>query len=548
MNKEFWQDMWKKHRVWVTAAIGGMLAFLAIYGIRVLDVTYDDWLLTGGDLSQHYLGWCFFRESDWTFPIGLMDRIAYPNQVSVIFTDSIPILAVFFKLFRGLLPETFQYFGIWGLLCFAAQGALGAALIRHYTRNDLYSVIGSLFFVIAPIEVYRMFMHTALGGQWLLLAAFLLGVKRKSPSLPAKAAAWSALGFVCSGVHLYFVPMCGLIMCAFLLKEFLDTRRLSACLITGAGFCICALGNIVLLGGLSHDHQLDAGGLGQFSFNLNGLVNPQGWSATLPDLPCYGEGAGEGLAFLGIGILLSLLLGITGLLAGRIVFHRRISWKELWKKYDLTAYAVIAFFSVLISVSHRLPLGDKVIWEIPYPEKLVSLWGMFRSSGRFIWPLVYLLMVGALVLLWKSFHRKNIAMAIAAFLFCIQLLDSSAQYRERHSRFAVQSTYRSVLADDIWQQLAGDREHLVFVSDITADQGLLYSLSVYALENHMTINNFYFAHSAVKSDVEESVEESLANLSEDTIYIYKEADREKCTSPEMTYIPADGIIIGLKRE
>ncbi len=548
MDKNFSLDMWKKHRVWVIAAVGGMLAFLAVYGIGVLDVTYDDWLLTGGDLSQHYLGWRFFRESDWTFPIGLMDRIVYPNQVSIIFTDSIPILAVFFKLFRGLLPASFQYFGIWGLFCFAAQGALGAVLIRHYTRNEIYAVIGSLFFVIAPIEVYRMFMHTALGGQWLLLAAFLLGVKRKKLSFPAKVAAWSALGFVCSGVHLYFIPMCGLIMCAFLLKDLLDDRRLPVCLLTGAGFCICAVGNIVLLGGLSHDHQLDAGGLGQFSFNLNGLVNPQGWSAILPDLPCYGEGAGEGLAFLGIGILLILLLGIMGLAADRIVFHRRISWKELWKKYDMTAYAFIAFFSVLISVSHRLPWGDKVIWEIPYPRKLVSLWGMFRSSGRFIWPLVYLLMLGALVLLWKSFRRKMLITAVTALLLCFQVLDSSSQYRDRHSLFASQTTYQPVLQDDIWQQLTGDREHLVFVSDITANQGLLYSLSVYALENHMTINNFYFAHSAVKADVEESVEESLANVAEDTIYIYKEAEEEKCTNPEMTYIHADGVIIGVKRE
>lgn len=58
---------WKKNRVWIMAMLTGMAAFVMIYGIKILDVTYDAWLLNGGDLSQHYLGWCFFRESDWCF-------------------------------------------------------------------------------------------------------------------------------------------------------------------------------------------------------------------------------------------------------------------------------------------------------------------------------------------------------------------------------------------------------------------------------------------------------------------------------------------------
>src|SRR5699024_4406896 len=98
--------------------------------------------------------------------------------VSIIFTDSIPLFAIIFKLFRSWLPETFQYFGIWGLLCFALQGGLGALLIRHFVKKDGYAIAGSLFFVLAPIEIYRMYMHTALGAQWLLLAGLLMGLER----------------------------------------------------------------------------------------------------------------------------------------------------------------------------------------------------------------------------------------------------------------------------------------------------------------------------------------------------------------------------------
>ena len=118
--------------VWLCGMAVGIAAFLCIYGVHVLDVTYTDWLLGGGDLTQHYLGWCFFRDSAWTFPIGLTDRMSWPYEVSVIYTDSVPLLAVFFKLFRGILPERFQYFGLWGLICFMLQGAFGSLLIYHY--------------------------------------------------------------------------------------------------------------------------------------------------------------------------------------------------------------------------------------------------------------------------------------------------------------------------------------------------------------------------------------------------------------------------------
>ena len=96
------------------SAMIGMMVFIAVYGVAVLNPTYDDWLLGKGDLTQHYLGWCFYRSSDWTFPIGLTNNLAYPSYTSIIFTDSIPVLAVFFKLFSFILPDTFQYLGWWG--------------------------------------------------------------------------------------------------------------------------------------------------------------------------------------------------------------------------------------------------------------------------------------------------------------------------------------------------------------------------------------------------------------------------------------------------
>lgn len=74
----------KKGKINVIAALLGAIAFLLIYVIRILNLCYTDWLLTGGDPSQHYLGWEFFRRSKWFFPLGMTDQLAYPLQTSVI--------------------------------------------------------------------------------------------------------------------------------------------------------------------------------------------------------------------------------------------------------------------------------------------------------------------------------------------------------------------------------------------------------------------------------------------------------------------------------
>ena len=87
--------------------------FGLIYGYDILNPTYDAWIFKDGyhDIIQHYIGWLFYRQSPWHFPIGLIDNLAYPYQFSMIYTDSIPILAVFFKSI-SLSCFDFEFFAI----------------------------------------------------------------------------------------------------------------------------------------------------------------------------------------------------------------------------------------------------------------------------------------------------------------------------------------------------------------------------------------------------------------------------------------------------
>lgn len=81
-----------EYSVYIFTGIICFIMFVAIYGVRILNPMYTDWLMNGEDLTQHYLGWKAYRESGWHFPIGMTDTLAYPNLTTVVFTDSIHCL------------------------------------------------------------------------------------------------------------------------------------------------------------------------------------------------------------------------------------------------------------------------------------------------------------------------------------------------------------------------------------------------------------------------------------------------------------------------
>lgn len=211
-------------RIFGLGGIIGAFLFIFIYGVRVLDVAYDEWLLTGGDLSQHYLGWIFYRKSSWSFPVGLVEGILNPEKISIMYLDSIPILAIIFKIFSPILPTTFQYFGIWGIFSFIMQGGIAALIAGKYTKN--YCAIGSVsgILVLSSTVLQRMFGHTALAGQWIILLGIYVWICNIENDRK-RIWIWNALLVLAVYVHMYFVPM-------ILSMAFFDSLRKK---ITGGG-------------------------------------------------------------------------------------------------------------------------------------------------------------------------------------------------------------------------------------------------------------------------------------------------------------------------
>lgn len=560
----------RKHRATYIVILLSTLSFLMLYGFNVLDVTYTDWLLCGGDLSQHYLGWKFFRCAPWQWYIGMMNNIAYPFSESIIFTDSIPLLAVIFKLCHAILPKSYQYFGLWGLLCFVLQGWLSSLILRKYLPRggiggDLQVILGSMFFVFAPILIRRMYWHTSLGGQWLILLALLFYVYHDEwfTALGKTVLIWGGMGILCASVHIYFVPMCGVILLGFAALDCIQKKGIWRVVLSLTSYLLGALVTVWLLGGFISGMDDGAPGLGYYSFNLAGFFSPQDWSSLFDNLPNYADGQYEGFAYLGFGLLVLCLVALTAVIC-RVIRERLYtgeSFKRLSREHrKLYVSAVMGLLSVAMAASHEVSFGSTLLFRIPIPHAIEELWAVFRASGRLIWPAVYMLMFAIICAACRECgkltetirrngqKRTGTMAAVGLLLLCLlfQLYDLHGQLFTKHQEFAPRREYESELQSTFWQQILQERDirHIVFADKNNMNQEQLYSFADYASEHDLTINDFYFAR-ALTYPIEAVADDFMKHANQNTLYIFTEKARERCGAYDFYYYVEDGFIIGV---
>lgn len=307
-------------------AVVGAFFFFCIYGFVVLDVTYDDWIRNAtGDFAQSYYGWKFYRASDWHWPIGLMDGVADPSLTPIMYIDSVPLFDVFFKILSPILPGTFQFFGIWGLCCFVLDGAIGARIVFQLTNNVIYSTFASVFFTLTTFSIQRLYTHTALAANWVILLGILLIItNNEGRSIIKHVLLWCGLFFLAISVNMYYVPIIGILM----VLEVIYLVFSQKCTVLGfSELCASMIGAVLafyLYGGFYHisGTSVNGGGLGRLGANLNALLNPMetglyltGWSKFIKSKPVAVLGQYEGYSYLGLGLIALLSIAAVGVMA-----------------------------------------------------------------------------------------------------------------------------------------------------------------------------------------------------------------------------------------
>ena len=404
-------------------------------------------------------------------------------------------------------------------------------------------LIISILFLVTPVMIWRMYAHTALAGQWILLIGLEpIFAHNKYQCNKKIYLIVGLIGILSASIHIYFVLMSGIILLGVCLTDILVYRRVGRSGLMLMEYLIVAATVIWLLGGFNSGMQAQNGGLGIYSSNINTFFNPQGWSRIYRELPLYGDGQYEGFGYLGGGCIILFLLAIICLADKTMQVYLLKHLKEEW------AIILIVGISMMVALSPTVTMGERVILQVQLPQWLEATWGIFRASGRIIWSVVYVIMLGSCVVILKAVNKRSLTIATLSIVLLIQVYDISGVLKVKYANFGSTCKFVSKLTEkDFWNYIAqrDDIQHIVYFS--MTEESMMYSITDWAMQNKKTVNNFYFARS-IDDKVSESRREALEKLSEDTLFIFNNEESLFTLQYALHYYQIDGLIIGYSDE
>ncbi|GMU67423.1 MAG: hypothetical protein AMXMBFR36_36970 [Acidobacteriota bacterium] len=498
----------------LVAAFVGVAVFLLYCDVRILDPREISWVLSG-DPGQQFLGWQFFRNTSWLqFPLGANPTCGTEQPSSIVYTDSLPLLAFAFKAVRGVLPDPFQYQGLWILSCFVLQPLFAWRLLGRFTDDRTQRLLGAALFALAPPMLWRLHGHYALLAHWMIVAA--LAEVFESRHRPK---AWALLLGISALTHAYLLAMVAAIGCADLVQRVRCRERTRRQAVFESSAAVAGLILLLWVVGYFLTPRIAGGSYGYFRMNLLAPIDPEEiWSRILPDQPAAGKGDYEGFNYLGLaswGLLFACSLRLLGRDRPRL---------------DPRRYAPLIGLGVgfaLFAVSHRVAFGAHELFSIPIGDRIEQKLGILRSSGRIFWPIVYLLYLGGMVWVWRLFRRRT-AVVLTVSLLALQCVDQSASmawFRQNFDRTLAPKP--AALASAFWEEAAGRYRRIVFVTptvDLAGAERVLY----FAATRDLPVNVAYTSRTDLRRHerTQAAIERALraGRVDGETLYVFVDRD------------------------
>jgi Family of unknown function (DUF6311) len=474
-DRSIWQ--WSNWGLVVPLSVG-TFCFFTIVGSRILRSGNIAWLDVGDSAAQ-FLGWHFFRESPWSFPLGLNPRYGLEISNSIVFSDSIPLLAFLFKPFADFLPETFQYFGFWLYGCFLLQAWFSWKLASLVTHDVAIRALATGLFVFSPPMIMRLsFGHLALVGHFFIVAALYLCLR---PIEERRTWPWICLLTLAALVNAYLLGMVAVLWLADLLGIVLRKVRsveyalqevIWASFFVGlacwqAGYFTVGKGTI-------------ASGFGFYRMNLLSIIDSNGWSYVVRDLP-GAEGDYEGFNFLGLGVILAGIFAIPALLKSRrdllIIATKR----------PVLSIALLGF--MIYALSNNIGIGSANI-RLPVPERILTAATVFRSSGRMFWPVFYAIIFAIICIIIRDYEIR-VARYLLGVALVVQATDTSAAWLDIRKRLMTEpaTEWISPLKDSFWNQAAAKYHKVRWI--VPGQSTHWQTFASYAARNGMATDAVY---------------------------------------------------------
>jgi hypothetical protein len=468
-----------------------------VVGPRALNPTVLD-LAQGVDPFKDYVGWMFFRNSPWSFPLGLNPTYGLDFSSSIVFSDSIPLMAFLFKAIGFALPETFQYLGIWTLICFVLQAYFAWLVLGLMTQNKWIQFFACVLMVFSPPMLWRVNQHAALVAHFMILAAFyLIFSPERTSKVFKKGSLWALLLGAAVLTHFSLFVMVAALWAANLVDQivFSKTNRLTN--LKNAFLQVISIGLLIAFlmwqaGYFAVSSSSGSlGGYGFFRMNLLSPFDPKGWSYLLRTLPLPSD-YGEGYMYFGLGLLLLWPFALYKLVRDGSL--RTLLKSRIFKHLFLTL-ALIALS--LFAITNHIAIGRKE-FGFGISDSVYAIASIFRASGRFFWPMFYALNLACIFIIMKSYSKRSAFMLLGAACF-LQVIDTSAGWRAMHQQISDPTKnipHELNLNNPFWDQAAKHYQEVQLVPPQDKAAGW-DQIALYAAKHHLSTNAVFFARADI---------------------------------------------------
>lgn len=425
----------------------GLLVFGAWMHTAVLRPTNVGWLLSGDDRGVSAIGLMAYLRAGGPWPSTHEPLLLAPEGLTLLFTDSIPILGLLFKPFAGLLPPI-QLIGLWYLACTLLHAGFAAALVRRHAPDALATWLGAALLTLFPALLNR-FGHASLCAQWLILWALWVYV---DPRRSAQPGWWTAVLGVAALVHSYLLLMVAGIWASALLPR-LCYGPARGRVVRDMGLVALAVMPLVALHGVLGGHYASTGLYGAFPAALDAWWNPANpdYTALLPS-SAQDRGLGfEGLQYLGAGLLALTALAVGALATRRVrgTGLRRLAW------------LLPCFFGLaVVAIGPQPLLWGRPLATLHLPRALIDALDPVRAGGRLMWPATYTLAYLAVIVACRL-PRATLLLGGALALQVVDLMPMLAAVRATSARAEDPRRFTRT-TDPRWPALVGQASGVEF--------------------------------------------------------------------------------------
>ena len=521
-----------------------------------------DWIFFAGNLedgSLYWFGWEFFR---WTNIIQypLLDNYPYGEElnISLIYNDSIPIMSIFLKFFTNYLGFPFQFFGLWHLICIYLQALFTLKILDMFINSKRIKFLLISIILLTPVLVFSLLLnHASLFANWIIIASIYFYLKPKF-----KYSFWLTLIVVSLLTQAYLFAMILPIFIADLVQRVLKKELRISDLFKFLGITILLIASLFMLLGVetSKDTYHFYQGYGHFRMNLNSIFDSSvsfvsednyeiyRFSRLMPDLKdttsIAGSGDHEGFNFLGIPVISLLILSILNFKKGVLNFSRK----------NYIPILIISLLLLMFALTNKIIFNEILLITYPLPSFIKNFFATFRSSGRFFWPVLYIISFISFYSFTRLFNKKSCTI-ILSILLMITFIDSFEMYSKARAIKSVKLSYKGptwkqLLKDPEWDQLALKYSKVKFIYPDILPTDFTSKVNLFAVSNGLSVNGGYLAR--VKKSTLLRVRKKLkdaitaCNFENDSIYVFSDKElwhKASLCSPANKVLEIDGIYV-----